>query len=209
MKKIYSINWDYNHSEDMERDAFHIPFENSDKASTLFLSSRYKDKLPDYILFRANFNIIPEFDYPLTDLNVPILSDRMISILNEIDDFEAIFTKVIMLDDTYLESIYDETGNLKSEIKTALNYKALTIVNREDCFDFENSIYQPSELNPNKPGFIEKLVLKSTEYLPPIFRIRETPSKLLITESAKSALEKNDIKGCVFEEVETTSPRPI
>lgn len=204
MEKIYIINWDYSHSGDMERDAFHIPFENSDKSSTLFLNPRYKDKLPDYVLFKANFNIIPEFDYPLTDLNVPILSDRMISILSEIDDFQAIFTNVIMLDDTYLGTIYDEKGGLKSEIKTESNYKILTIVNREDCFDFENSKYQPSELNPNKPGFIEKLVLKSSEYLPPIFRIKESPSKLLITERAKSALEKNDIKGCVFEEVETT-----
>lgn len=204
MKKIFSLNWDYNHSGDMERDAFHIPFENSNKASTIFLNPRYKDKLPDKVLFRANFNTIPNVDYPLTDLNIPILSDRMITLLNEEGDFEAIFTNVIMIDDTYLGEVFNSNNVLKEEVNINSSYKAITIVNREDCFDFENSVFEPSELNPNKPGFINKLVLKESSDLPVIFRINESPSKLFVTENAKLILEKNNIKGCVFEEIETT-----
>ena len=202
MNKIYTLNWEYSHSGDSERDAFHIPFENSDKSSTIFLNPRYKDKLPNRILFRANFNIIPDFDYPLTDLYVPILSDKMILLLTEIGHFKAIFTNVIMIDDTYLDEIYDERGGLKPELETISNYKALTIFNREKCFDFENSVYKPSELNPNVPGYVKKLVLKPSENLPPIFRIKELPSELFITEKAKLSLELNNIKGCVFEEIE-------
>jgi len=201
MNKIYSLNWEYSHSGDSERDAFHIPFENSDKSSTIFLNPRYKDKLPNRILFRANFNIIPDFDYPLTDLYVPILSDKMISLLTEIGDFKAIFTSVIMIDDTFLDEIYDKSGDLKPDLKTVSSYKAITIVNRENCFDFENSIYKPSELNPSIPGYVKMIVLKPLENSPPIFRIKEVPSMLFITEKAKLLLELNNIKGCVFEEV--------
>ena len=187
----------------MERDAFHISFKNSDKSSILFLNPRYKDNLPTRVMFRANFNVIPSIDYPLTDLNIPIFSDKMISLLNQVGEFEAIFTEVIMVDDTYQGEVCDIKGNIKTDINTVSDYKAVTIVNREDCFDFENSIFKPSELNPNIPGFIEKLVLKKSDNLPPIFRIKELPSKLLVTEQVKLLIESNNLKGCIFEEVES------
>lgn len=205
MSRIYTLNWDYSHSEELERDAFHIPFENSDKSSTIFLNPKYKDKLPSKVMFNANFKLIPSIDYPLTDLNIPVFSNKMISLINQIGDFDAIFTNVIMIDNRFTENIYDEKGRLKSEIPINSDYKAITLVNREKCFDFENSIYLPSELNPNKPGFIKKLVLKYSSSLPPIFRVKEAPSKLLVIQNVKEILEANDINGCVFEEVETTN----
>lgn len=204
MNKIYLLNWDYNHSGDLERDAFHIKFPNSDKASTIFLNSKHKDKLPQKILYKANFNIISKIDYPLTDLNIPILSDRMIDILKSVGTFKAILTPVIMIDDTYLENVLDAKNELKPDVPVFNNYKALTIIERENCFDYNNSIFEPSELNPEIPGYIKKLVLKFDNVLPPIFRIKESPSKLIITGKAKEVLESNNIKGCVFEEVETT-----
>lgn len=203
MGKIYSLNWDYNHSGDMERDAFHIPFENSNKASIMFLNSRYRDKLPKRVLFKANLDILQRIDYPLTDLNVPIFRNKMISILNGIGKYEKILTPALMLDDSYPNSVFEDNGELKSDVIANSDYSIVTIVNREDCFDYENSIFEPNELNPKIPGYIKKLVLNSYPELPPVFRINEAPSKLLITEVAKMALETNEIRGCVFEEVET------
>jgi hypothetical protein len=204
MNKIYSLNWDSNHIVDDNLDAYHLTFQNSEMATLLFLHPKYKDKLPLELLFRANFNLIPKVDYPLTDLNIPILSNKMISILQECGNFDAIFTDVIMIDDTYLDNIFNSEGTLKNEVKIDKSYKALTIINREDCFDFKNSIYMPNELNPSIPGYIKKLILKKKSNFSPIFRIKESSSTLFITELAKNKLQQNDIEGCVFEEVETT-----
>jgi len=203
MEKVYSINWDYNHSGDLERDAFHVPFENSNKASIMFLNPRYKDKLPRRVLFKANLETLRSIDYPLTDLNVPIFSKKMISVLNSVGKYEKILTPVVMIDDTYSDDFLNNNGEVKSEVTTNSDYSAVTIVNREDCFDYENSVYDPNELNPDIPGYIKTLVLRTNQALPPVFRINEAPSKLLITEFAKIALEANGVSGCVFEEVAT------
>lgn len=205
MGRIYSLNWDYNHSGDMERDAFHVKFENSDKSSIMFLNPRYQNKLPKRVLLRANFEVIPNIDYPLTDLNVPIFSNKMISVIERVGAFEKILTPVIMVDDTYLGEVLNESGQIKPEVLTNSEYKAITIINREDCFDYDNSEFDPSELNPNIPGYIKTTVLKNSIHLPPIFRIKESPSKLFLTEITKNALELNDIVGCVFEEIDTSS----
>lgn len=204
MGKIYSISWDSSHLIDDNLDAYHLPFQNSEMASLLFLHPKYRDKLPLQLLFRANFNLIPKVDYPLTDLNIPILSKKMITIIQKCGNFNAIFTDVIMIDDTYLDNIFNSNGILKNEVKKDISYKALTIVDREDCFDFKNSVYMPNELNPNIPGYIKKLVLRKNYNFPPIFRINESSSLLLITEFVKNLLQESYIKGCLFEEIETT-----
>jgi len=200
--KVYELNWDYYLSEDSERIAYHIPFQDSNKASIIFLDPRYKDKIPKKIMFRANFNFIPKVDYPSTDLDIPIFSNKMISLLQSIGSFDVILTEVIMIDDTYLDNIFDSKGILKGEVIKYSNYKAISLSNFENCFDFNSSIFKPSELNPNIPGYIEKLVLKRNYNYPPVFRIKESPSRLLFTEATKNIFEENNIIGCLFDEIE-------
>ena len=78
------------------------------------------------------------------------------------------------------------------------------IMDRWQCFDYQNSIYEPSELNPNIPGYIKKIVLRTSEVKPPpIFRINETPSTIFITAEIRDEIVKNKIIGCDFERVET------
>lgn len=110
-----------------------------------------------------------------------------------------------MLEDTYLDDVYDKKGNLKADVKRNDDYRILTLIDREDCFNYELSDFLPSELDPKKLGLIKKYVLNYSESLPTIFRINESPSKIFVTDKAKEALESNNIKGCLFEEVEVTS----
>lgn len=203
MKKIYIIDWDTSIPRDVN-DASHLPFKYSDRASGMFLNYKYKDRYPKEVLFKANFDILPKLDYPLSDLNIPILNEKMIKTLKSIGDFEAFFTPVTMLEDTYLGDLFDKSGNLKADIERNDDYRIMTLINRENCFNYELSDFLPSELDAKKPGFIKKYVLNYSEDLPPIFRINESPSKIFLTDKAKVALEANGIKGCVFEEVEVT-----
>lgn len=203
--KIYKLKQDFEHTGDTGKDAFHIPFEHSDKASVIFLNKKYIPKLPDKIYFEANFNLIPKYDYPLTDLRIPIMSDKLIQLVKTIGNLSAIEVPVIMLDDTYLKSKFDNKGKLIADVKFIDSYKAIMFTERYNCFDKEKSDFEPSELNPSIPGYINRLVIKSSDqFLPPIFRINESPSTLLMTEVLKNKIEGKGIKGCIFEEVETS-----
>ncbi|MFV0541355.1 MAG: hypothetical protein ACK5MZ_08990 [Aestuariibaculum sp.] len=205
MSNCYILKHDFTHSGDPERDAFHVPFQYSDRASTIFLNPKYKDKLPNVIYFQANFNLIPEFDYPLTDLNIPVISDQMLQVLKGVRAFESFEVPVVMFDDTFLGDRFNSDGSLKLEVKKVESYQALIIVNRESVFDFDNSEFTPSTIDPSKPGIISRIVLRKPENgFSPIFRIPETPSTLFISHAAKEALEAAEVKGCVFEEVEVS-----
>ncbi|NER17553.1 hypothetical protein [Spongiivirga citrea] len=202
--KIYQLIYDYNRSNDSEKDAYHIPFEHSNIASSIFLNKKHTERLPKKIYFRSNLNIITKTDFPLNDLRIPIMSDRLIKLIKSIGDINLKEIPAIMLDDKFLESKFDSSGSLINEVKYVDNYKAIMLLDRIDCFDYENSIYEPGELNPNIPGYIRKLVLNISDInLPPIFRIKESPSRILITEKVKKLIIDKDISGCLFENVET------
>lgn len=205
--KVYKLDWDYQHSGDTEKDAFHIPFNDDDKAMYYFSSPEIygADLLPDEILFQANFSLIPSYDYPLTDLQIPILSRRMYEVLQLIGLKDDLVVPVIMIDDSYLGDRFKSEGILNSEVPTNKDYLALRLSSLQSYFDSENSDYRPLRSNPNAPGRIKKLVLKEPpEGFPPIFRVDVISSSLFISQIAKEALESAGIKGCVFEEVEVT-----
>jgi hypothetical protein len=207
VKKVYKVNWDFEHSGDMERDAFHISFPDDDKIMYFFSSPEMysEDLLPKEILFQANFNLIPNYDYPLTDLQIPILSVRMLNTLEEIRCFDYYAVPVIMIDDTYMEERFNEDGNLNIKVPTNKDYVAVRLSNLLDSFDYENSDFRALRSNPKAPGRIKKLVLKEPKLgFPPMFRVNVISSTLFVSEEAKIALEQNKIKGCVFEEVEIT-----
>jgi hypothetical protein len=206
MTKCYILKHDYEHSGDSEKDAFHVPFQYSDRASTIFLNPKYRDKLPSIIYFQANFNLIPKFDYPLTDLSVPVMSDRMLDILKQVRYFESVEIPVVMFDDTFLGERFDKHGNLKPEVKRIEGYRAIMIIDRQSVFDFARSKFEPSTIDPSKPGVILDIVLREPENgFPSIFRIPETPSTLFISQTAKEALEQAKINGCVFDEIKVSS----
>lgn len=203
--RIYRLIYDYNRAQDSERDAYHIPFENSNKSSTMFLNKKHIERLPKQIYFESNLNTITKTDFPLNDLNIPIMSDRLIEVIKSIGDINLKEVPVVMLDRTFLENKFHSSGSLKDVVKYFDNYKAIMLLDRIECFDYQNSIYEPGELNPNIPGYIKKIVLNISDInIPPIFRLKESPSKIFITEKTKELIvTKKKINGCLFEKVET------
>lgn len=204
---VYKLDWDYGHSGDTERDAFHIAFKDDDKIMHYFASPGIynKELLPPEILFQANFNLVPYYDYPLTDLQIPIMSLRMYDILNNLDLEEHHTIPVIMIDDTYLGERFISDGSLSTETPINRDYIALRLSLLRDYFDRERSEYRPLRSNPDALGRIKKLVLKEPPSgFPSAFRVDVVSSSLFISQAAKESLEANNIKGCVFEEVEVS-----
>jgi len=203
--EVFKLTYDYIRIDDSLKDAYHIPFEHSNKSSSMFLNKKYIGRLPKLIYFESNFNTIPKTDFPLNDLNIPIMSDRLIKLILSTGRINFKSVPVIMLDDTYLEKKFDDSGLLFKNVKRIDSYQAIMLLDRINCFDYEKSIYESSELNPKIPGYIKKVVLKiSGLSLPPIFRINESPSTLFISDNLKNIMVENKIMGCEFEKIETT-----
>ncbi|MEC3907483.1 hypothetical protein VOI54_10670 [Tamlana sp. 2201CG12-4] len=81
----------------------------------------------------------------------------MIQILQNFGNFEAFFTPAIMLEDIYIGDVFDKNGNLKTDVKRNDDYQILTLINREECFNYELSDFLPSELDPKKPGLLKNM----------------------------------------------------
>ena len=202
MEKVYKLNWDFNHSGDPEKDAFHLPFKNDNEFGADIISTRDFD-FPEQIYLQANFNLIPEYDYPLTSLMVPILSNRMIEIINALGEINIRLIPVVMISDTHLDELFDSDNKLKPEVPVNTDYKIVQMMSYFKAFDYENSEYEEDFILP--VGHINKLILKKPQGgFPPIFRIEEKASEIFVSQKVKEALEAANIKGCVFEPVETS-----
>src|SRR6478736_999904 len=137
---IYILKHDYTHSGDSERDAFHMPFEFSDRFSVMLIDPKYSKKLPKQIFFRANFNVIPQYDYPLTDLGIPIMSKKMTDALQSLGAFDFSFIPVTMIDDTFFGELFNESGELATNVPHVNEYSAIQVFSRENIFDSDKSL---------------------------------------------------------------------
>jgi|GEM_PF-1137364 len=205
MKKVYELKLKYDHLVDMDYDAFVLPFKNiEDFRFNIGGIEKVTINQPLYLI--GNLTVMPEkTDYPIIDIGISVMSNNMISILESQSQLNLNKIPVKTLDDTYLGKRFDWRGNLKNDILNNDAYSILQILEYSESFDYENSVFRPLRSNPNMPGVIKKLVLKEPkDGFSSIFKIKEKSSKLFISAQAKEALEANDIKGCVFEEVEVT-----
>ncbi|MFY7827952.1 MAG: imm11 family protein [Flectobacillus sp.] len=208
-KTAYILKWDIYHSEDPGYDAFCVAKEKYLSLSvhlSLFANDDWRHKsgfLPPKILyFQSNFDMIPQYDYPYTDLYTPIISKRMLKVLLEISSFDYSAIPVTMIDFTYLEKPFDEEGNLKSDVPVNNDYVAIYLLNHLDIIDFDNSSFEKGFLDVL---FFSNLVIKEPELgLPSVFKLKDYQVPLFVSSEAKEALERNGIKGCVFEPVEVT-----
>lgn len=204
MKKIFKLLPDTKREGDFDYDAELIPFENSNKVSYFFLDPIMYDKnlLPKKIYFEANFNYIPDYDFPFTDTGIFIVSKNVRNIIYDITRLEFFEVPVIMLDDTYMEEKFDEKGELNSNVPSNNDYVALRFPELKSFFDFENSVYSIPRSNLRGVTRVKKLILKEpVTGFPEIFRTKEKSSIVFIDETLKEAFELNNIKGCSFEEI--------
>ena len=139
---------------------------------------------------------IEGLDYILSNPNLPIMSKRMLSVLESVKDFPH-QTIPVTIEDTVL--VTDEDGKSRPSGKVNTDYVAVQLLEQLDIFDREKSVYKPSVLNPDRVGRIRKLVLKVPEEgLPPIFRIKDNRTYLYVSPEAKTALEEAGITGIRF-----------
>ena len=204
MEKVYKINSVKNPKVDTDYDAYCNEFDGKEVIGSNMIGVRDFDK-PKKLYFTADFLSIPYSDFPFTDVSFPIISNRMFSILKNVKQFDCDIIPVCMLDDSFIGNQFDRKGKLKEEVPSNCNYLALQFKSCENVFDYSNSDFTKSLIFPEKVGTIKRLVLKvPKDGFKPLFKIKEAMEYVFVSEKAKQALELNNIKGCAFEEVETT-----
>lgn len=201
--KVYELNWEFDHLVDMNQDCSVVPFDGlEDFRFQLGGVDVYTPK--NEIILQGNFNVIPQnTDYPIVDIGIPLMSKKMIFLIEDTGQVKLNKIDSIIIDDTFLGEIYDNTVNFSSDIRKNNDYQFVQVTDYLEAFDYDNSIFKSLRSNPEKIGIINKLVLKEPiQGFPPIFRIAEKPSMLFVSESTRKALESNGIKGCIFNEIE-------
>ena len=205
--KVYKLLHDNNHSGDSEKDGFLLKYDGWNLLPYQLIDPKIPvEKLPSQIHFQANFNVIPKYDYPVTDVGVSVMSVKMYDTLDGIGNVNMDILPVVMLDDTYLGGVQTQNGSIKNDVPRLNSYVVVKVKKfLEGVFDYENSDYKMSRRIEGQIGRIRKIVLKESQIgFPPLFRIAETASTLFISQAAKEALESAGIKGCVYEEIEVS-----
>jgi hypothetical protein len=157
-------------------------------------------QLPERIEFESvgNFLMIHDLmrtrvtDFPYNRQGWPIMSKRMLETLLSVREFPHQVIPIVMLD-AFTPAEFEENHD----------YVAVQLLEHQDVFDWEKSIY---ELDPEVPNCIkstslEKIVLRTPpEGFPPLFRIGTASLRpdLYVSPEGKAALESAGIRGVNF-----------
>ncbi|MBP6411736.1 MAG: hypothetical protein KA313_11595, partial [Pseudarcicella sp.] len=162
--------------------------------------------VPDIVYFYSNFKMLEINQFVFSDLTgVPIFRNDMLDLIVGNEPINFISVPAIMIDDKCKNEAFDVNGTFISAVPHKTNYTIYGMYETISAFDYEESVYSPNPYLPGSIYKIKKIVLKSQErYFPRIFKIKEAISSNFIREDVKDLLEKNGIKGCVFEEVEVS-----
>jgi hypothetical protein len=132
--KIFLLERDFSHLGDVENDAFHVPFEGSSLVASGLMGIDSVD-LPDKIFFQADFGVIPEIDFPIVDLVINVMSQRMLNALLSIGKFKYRSIPAVMFDYTYMGERFDRPGQLKKDVPVIEGYYVIQLTEFTDAFD--------------------------------------------------------------------------
>ena len=150
----------------------------------------------DHIEMEGTLGLMEGVDYLYTRPNLPIMSRRMLYVLNSVREFPHQVIPVSIEDDV-ASSVYNPYQR-SGKVNTT-DYVAVQILEDADVFDYEKSIYETSEQFPGTLDYIDKMILKEPKGgFPPLFRIPEERLKLYVSPQAKFLLEEAGITGVRF-----------
>jgi hypothetical protein len=192
--------WASDHLPNGEHDVRLVKFPNS-AAVAGFMSARER-KLPERIYFVANLMTLEWNDFPANDAHWPLMSLRMLEVLESVGSFPHRRIPVIMVDSKARNPL-DDSGHPRDGVATDEGFVAVQLTEHLDAFDWDDSEYVRSRIAANMVMKVTRLVLKEPPSgYPPLFRLAAKPQHLLITAAAREALEKAGVQGVVFWDID-------
>lgn len=148
------------------------------------------------IEMEGTLSMIEGFDYLYTRPKLPVMSRRMLYVLNSVGTFPHQVISVSIEDDA--ASDYDR--NKRSGKYNRHEYVAVQVLEESDFFDYEKSDYTPSRYPDSRIiSRVREMVLREPkDGFPPLFRIPERPGVLYVSPQARAALEEANITGIHF-----------
>lgn len=194
----YALWHDPTHLKGKGDDAILVPFEGKEYACAWMGTERVV--VPEPVRFEANFKVTRQSDYPCNDVNWPIMSPRMIEVLRGVGDFPHRLIPVRLVDRAALgRARYLPDGSLRPEVVDD-RFAAVQLTEHLDVVDWERSIFEQDQIAPTVTFYsFDKLVLREPiGGFPPLFRVPEKKSLLLVSAQARRALEDAGIVGITF-----------
>ena len=169
-------NIDHLGKGEIEEDAWLINYPKHSEVNSLVLN--YPSGLPHRIEFEAIDSMLVMTDYPVTDVDWQIMSKRMLDTLLSVGSFPHRAYPVVMLN---VEATYNKTLKKYDAPRTENHdYVAVHLTEYLDAFDFENSVYERSTINPDVVKNIRWISLREpTTGYPPLFTL-EPSTRLFV-----------------------------
>jgi len=146
--------------------------------------------VPDPIVYRVGSRRVHTLtDYPDVSGVKPIFSRRMLDTLIAVKPFGYRLYPVEILC----------RGQALRAPSAELTYWLVQLTEHFDGFDAERSDWEPSKWNPAMTQELYRLELRvPSEGLPPIFRIPQRPTRLMVSADGRDALLSAGIRGVGF-----------
>lgn len=159
-------------------------------------------QLPHELEFLANFSRIDDnLDFPVAG-GIPVMSNRMVKTIKSCGSFKSKEYSITLTDDTILMEHYSKKERPKDQVRKG--YSIFQTLEIFDGFDYDLSDYDPMRSYHRFPVMVHRLVLKQPQTgFPPVFRINEKRSMLLVTHTVMESLINSEVTGCVFKEIAT------
>lgn len=201
--RAYRLSWSTDHMElyDGEEEIHLREFPGSEWIGGLI--EHPPCDLPNPVIFEADFSALRDTDYPISDVNWPVMSRRMYYTLLALGDFPHRITPVAMIDDTSFmfesELRFLPNGQPKPEVTNFDDFVVIQLLERSNYFDFERSKYTWHPRTPDWVRSVESYVLNEPPGgFPALFRLTVTPSSLFISAKAREALKESGIRGTAY-----------
>jgi len=193
----YELFWQTAHLGDADWDAELMRFNGWEKTAGLIPMRAFD--LPKKIYFNANFDFVKDSDYPVNDVNWPLMSKRMLETLLAVTDFPHRAFPVAMVDSAARRGKrFDESGNPLPGMADE-RFSAIQLLAYTDAFDWDESEYQQHKYLPDRTSMVTKLVVKEPAGgMPALFRLGASPGGLFVSGAGRQALEERGIRGVVF-----------
>lgn len=194
---VWKLFWDMDHIKGTVYDATLVPFKDSGYVCGWI--GPEPRQVPEPVLFEANFKVTKHSDYPCNDVNWPIMSPRMLEVLLEVGAFPHRLIPVRLVNRKVLgPARYLPHGSLRPEVIDD-RFSAVQVTEHLDVVDWERSEFERKRLGVATTYSFDKVVLREPPGgFPPLFRIPQKASLLLVSAEARRALEAAGIRGIQF-----------
>jgi hypothetical protein len=167
-----------------------FPFEGSGGIKRDAESEKYYLKYPDCLYFSGDFHEskLERADYPITDAyQLPVISKKLLTVIDSVKPFKRDIVPAVIYD--FLEKApFNENNELRNDIKQTSDYVYLKL------FQFVTIDKVKTKIEKDSKFFWNFNIEMPDEGLDPIFRIRQLPERIFITEDVFHAIDEYNIK---------------